>query len=122
MYKRQEIAADGEDVAICTVEVQDAQGRVVPITENDVTFKVTGPGEVIGTGNGDPTNQEPDKGTSRKAFSGLCMGLVQSTKTLSLIHIWLRSVQLRCDRLCDSGREECSSDSRGCHRERWLVL
>ena len=55
---RQEIAADGEDVAMCAVEVQDAQGRVVPITDNEVTFKVTGPGEVIGVGNGDPTSHE----------------------------------------------------------------
>ena len=45
------------------VEVQDAQGRVVPITDNVVTFKVTGTGKLIGVGNGDPTDQEPDKGT-----------------------------------------------------------
>jgi beta-galactosidase len=78
---RQEISADGEDVAICTVEVQDAQGRVLPITDHDITFKVTGPGEVIGTGNGDPTNHEPDPGPKRKAFAGLCMAIVQSGKT-----------------------------------------
>lgn len=78
---RLEISADGEDVAICTVEVQDAQGRVLPITENQVTFKVTGPGEVIGTGNGDPTNHEPDPGSTRKAFAGLCMAIVQSSQT-----------------------------------------
>jgi hypothetical protein len=35
-----EISADGEDVAMFAVEVQDAQGRVVPITDNVVTFKV----------------------------------------------------------------------------------
>ena len=84
---RTEISADGEDVAICTVEVQDAQGRVVPVTENDVTFKVTGPGEVIGTGNGDPTNHEPDPGPNRKAFAGLCMAIVQSTKTAGTLKV-----------------------------------
>ena len=42
---RQEISADGEDVAIFVVEVQDAQGRIVPVTDNQVTFKVTGPGK-----------------------------------------------------------------------------
>src|ERR1035438_3422541 len=78
---RMEISADGEDVAMFAVEVHDAQGRVVPITENEVTFRVTGEGKLIGTGNGDPTNQESDKGTSRKAFCGLCMALAQSTKT-----------------------------------------
>ena len=78
---RQEVSADGEDVAMFAVEVQDAQGRVVPVTDNAVTFQVSGNGKLIGVGNGDPTNHESDKGTSRKAFCGLCMGIVQSTKT-----------------------------------------
>ena len=77
---RKQMSADGEDVAMFAVEVQDAQGRVVPITDNEVAFTVTGAGKLIGLGNGDPTNQEPDKGSSRKAFSGLCMAIVQSTK------------------------------------------
>ena len=84
---RQDINADGEDVAVCAVEVQDAQGRVVPITGNEVSFKVTGPGKVIGTGNGDPTNQESDIGSTRKAFSGLCMAIVQSTKSAGSIMV-----------------------------------
>ncbi len=84
---RQEISADGEDVAMFSVSVQDAQGRIVPITDNDVTFRVTGQGKLIGTGNGDPTNQQPDKGTSRKAFGGLCMALIQSIKTAGSITV-----------------------------------
>jgi beta-galactosidase len=78
---RAEIAADGEDVAMFAVEVRDARGGIVPITDNLVTFKVIGAGKLIGVGNGDPTNQESDKGTSRKAFSGLCMAIVQSAKS-----------------------------------------
>lgn len=78
--ERLQMSADGEDAVVCVVEVQDAQGRVLPITENLVSFHVTGPGEVAGTGNGDPTNHEPDPGASRKAFAGLCMAIVQSSK------------------------------------------
>jgi beta-galactosidase len=78
---RNEISADGEDVAMFAVEVQDAQGRMVPRTNNEVAFRVSGEGKLIGVGNGDPTCHESDKGKSRKAFSGLCMGIVQSTKT-----------------------------------------
>jgi beta-galactosidase len=84
---RHEVSADGEDLAVFAVEVHDAQGRVVPITENEVTFRVSGEGRLIGTGNGDPTNQESDKGTSRKAFSGLCMALAQSTRTAGSITV-----------------------------------
>jgi beta-galactosidase len=77
---RREIHADGEDVAMFAVAVHDAQGRVVPITDNEVTFRVSGSGKLLGVGNGDPTDHESDKGTSRKAFSGYCMALVQSAK------------------------------------------
>ncbi|MGA7342982.1 MAG: hypothetical protein WBX18_20440, partial [Terracidiphilus sp.] len=77
---RNEVSADGEDVAMFAVEVQDAHDRVVPITDNEVAFTVTGAGKLIGVGNGDPTDHAPDKGTSRKAFSGLCLALVQSLK------------------------------------------
>jgi beta-galactosidase len=69
------------------VEVQDASGRTVPITDNQVTFRVTGPAKLIGVGNGDPTDQSPDKGTSRKAFSGYCMALVQTEKTAGAITV-----------------------------------
>jgi beta-galactosidase len=84
---RQEVSADGEDVAMFAVEVQDAQGRVLPITDNEVTFRVSGQGQLIGVGSGDPTDHESDKSTSRKAFAGLCMALVQSTKTTGSITV-----------------------------------
>ena len=77
---RSAVNADGEDVAMFAVAVHDAQGRVVPLADNEVTFRISGPGRIIGVGNGDPTDHSPDKGTSRRAFSGLCMALVQSTK------------------------------------------
>jgi beta-galactosidase len=84
---RDTVSADGEDVAMFAVEVRDAQGRVVPATDNPVAFHVTGAGKLVGTGNGDPTNQEPDKGTSRKAFSGYCMAIIQSAKTAGNITV-----------------------------------
>lgn len=88
---REAISADGQDVAICRVEVQDSQGRVLPITENPVTFEVRGPGKVMGTGNGDPTNHEPDPGSTRKAFAGLCMAVVQSTKEAGSLTVQVTS-------------------------------
>ncbi len=84
---RKELSADGEDVAVFAVEVQDAQGRAVPVTGNEVTFHVSGQGNPIGVGNGDPTCHESDKSNSRKAFSGLCMAIVQSTKSAGNITV-----------------------------------
>ncbi len=77
---RHSIAGDGEDVVLFAVEVQDAQGRVVPTADNQISFTVTGPGRLIGVGNGDPTSHESDKGETRKAFSGLCMAIVQAAR------------------------------------------
>lgn len=91
---RDSISADGEDVAVFAVEVQDASGRAVPITNNTVAFSVTGPAKLIGVGNGDPTDQSPDKGTERKAFSGYCMALVQSEKAPGTITVEVTSAGL----------------------------
>ena len=84
---REEMSADGEDVVMCAIEVQDVQGRTVPVTDNEVMFRVTGAGKLIGVGNGDPTDHASDKGMSRKAFSGYCMALVQSAKTAGEITV-----------------------------------
>ncbi len=91
---RQELSADGEDVAMFTVGVQDAQGRVLPITDNVVKFRVAGAGKLIGVGNGDPTDHESDRGTVRKAFCGYCMALVQSAKTAGSITVEAESAGL----------------------------
>jgi len=84
---RAEIAADGEDVAIFAVEVRDARGRPVPITDNLVAFKVIGAGRLIGVGNGDPTDQGSGKSSSCKAFGGRCMAIVQSGKSAASITV-----------------------------------
>jgi beta-galactosidase len=84
---RAEMAADGEDAVSISVEVRDAQGRYAPLADNAVAFEISGPGRVIGVGNGDPTSHESDKGSSRKAFNGLCAAIVQSTKSAGEIAV-----------------------------------
>ena len=88
---RQEIAADGEDVAMFAVEVQDAQGRVAPLADNAVAFKVSGSGRLIGVGNGQPSSLEPDHGSTRKAFCGLCMGIVQAASSAGSVTVEVTS-------------------------------
>ncbi len=73
-----ELLADGEDVMPVFVSILDDKGRLMPIADNLVTFKVTGPGHIAGVGNGDPSSHEPDKAEQRSAFNGLCMVLIQT--------------------------------------------
>lgn len=57
---RTTIHPDGEDVTVVTVAITDAQGRTVPVADNLLHFEVSGPGKIIGVGNGDPRSHEPD--------------------------------------------------------------
>jgi len=77
---RPRIAADGQDVALVEFRIQDERGRVVPIADNEVTFGLTGPGRIIGVGNGNPSSHEPDKTTRRTAFNGLGLAIIQATR------------------------------------------
>jgi beta-galactosidase len=57
---RTTINADGEDVSVFTVSATDAQGHAVPVADNKINFAVSGPGHILGVGNGDPSCHEPD--------------------------------------------------------------
>ncbi|HEV2620252.1 MAG TPA: beta-galactosidase GalA, partial [Acidobacteriaceae bacterium] len=78
---RTTIAANSEDLAVITIEVVDAAGRIVPTASNMIRFLLSGPGKLLGLGNGDPSCDELDKAEQRSAFNGLCMALVQSNRT-----------------------------------------
>jgi len=69
---RPAIKADGRDVAVVTVEIRDTAGRIVPIAGDQVAFTLSGPGRIIGVGNGDPSSHEPDQfvGSSRSVTLG----------------------------------------------------
>ncbi|HEY3267194.1 MAG TPA: beta-galactosidase GalA [Armatimonadota bacterium] len=92
---RQAILADGEDVGILAVDVVDAKGRVVPTAGNAVTFGVSGPGAVIGVGNGDPSSHEADKASRRSAFNGHCLAIVQAGARPGRITVTASSPGLR---------------------------
>jgi len=50
---------------------------------------------LIGVGNGDPSCHEPDKGKQRNAFNGLCLAIVQSSRTRGAISIQADSPGLK---------------------------
>ena len=88
---REEILADGEDVCFVEVQVLDMEGRLVPIADNEMMFRLTGNGKVIGVGNGNPSSHEPDKANKRRAFNGLCMAIIQSTRDSGEIRLEVSS-------------------------------
>jgi beta-galactosidase len=94
---RAAIAADGRDLSIVTIGVLDAKGRPMPIAADEVSFDLSGPGRIIGVGNGDPSSHEPDvflpsppakaggkavpPQWKRRLFNGLAQVLVQAGRS-----------------------------------------
>lgn len=58
---RSSINADGADTTVIWVKAADARGRVAPRADNLVGFSISGPGRIIGVGNGDPGSHEADR-------------------------------------------------------------
>ena len=73
------IQANGEDLAFVTVSIVDKEARRVPTANNELSFSVEGPGELVATDNGDPTNTVSFKSNKRQAFNGLCLAVVRAT-------------------------------------------
>jgi beta-galactosidase len=55
------LKANGEDITVITVSVTDKNNLPVPVANDEVTFKLNGPGKIIGVGNGDPTSLEREQ-------------------------------------------------------------
>jgi beta-galactosidase len=76
------ILADGKDATVINITVFDREGREVPDADNMISFKVEGPGKIIGVGNGDPSSHEPDKcadgAWQRRLFNGKCQLIIQA--------------------------------------------
>jgi len=89
------LKADGCDVAVIRVAIQDAKGRVMPTANNLVRFSIEGQGRIIGTGNGNPSSHEPDKASQRMAFNGYCLVLVQTNKQAGEIRLKALSETLK---------------------------
>jgi len=92
---RDSIAADRRDVAHLTVQILDADGRVVPLADNEVTFEIQGEGRIIGVDNGDPQSHEDFKSNHRKAFNGLCLAIVQSAAKAGQVRVTASSPGLK---------------------------
>lgn len=75
---RTTIASDGKDLSFVTLTVSDENHLMVPRAMNLVHFEVSGPGEIVATDNGDPTDRTAFPSRDRKAFHGLALAIVRA--------------------------------------------
>ncbi len=77
---RTTLTADGTDLALVTVTVADAEGRMSPDAANGIEVSVAGAGVLVATDNGDPTDRTVFSSPSRNAFHGLLLAIVRTTR------------------------------------------
>ncbi len=75
---RKELAATGEDLCYILVEVLDDKGTLCPLADNLIRFKVEGPAEIAGVGNGNPLSIEPFQADYRRLFHGKAMLILRT--------------------------------------------
>jgi beta-galactosidase len=77
---RNEIHADGDDLAFLTVRVEDKDGNLCPQAGNLVRFQIEGPGRIAAVDNGDPATVERFVASERHAFGGLALVIVRPNR------------------------------------------
>ena len=73
---RSALRADGRDMAFITISMEDENGNPVENANNRVRVGVSGPGRLVGLDNGDSTDYDPWKGTSRRLFGGKLLAMI----------------------------------------------
>lgn len=81
------LSANGEDLSFVTVSIRDKDGNICPMADNLVHFSVTGAGRLRAVDNGNAASLEPFEADYRKAFSGKCMAIIQSSDQAGTITV-----------------------------------
>ena len=93
-----EINANGTDLLFVEISMEDSQGYPVENANNRVHVEVSGAGRLIGLDNGDSTDFDSYKGTSRRLFSGKLMAIIASTLEGGEIYVLVSSPGLASQR------------------------
>jgi beta-galactosidase len=79
--------ADGMDLQYVRVYAVDNKGRVVPTSEGEVTFDVSGAAKLIAVDNGDHSSDERFTGNKRQLHNGFALAVLRSTQTAGTVKI-----------------------------------
>ena len=109
------LAADAEDMAFVTVSLNDANGRPVHNARNRVHVTVTGAARLVGLDNGDSTDYDEYKCTSRRLFSGKLLLMLMARKEPGTINVKVSSAGLPDAELTLEAIMPASPDSDASH-------
>ncbi len=88
---RNVISGDGRDMAFVSISAHDRNGNFVGNARRRVSVTVTGAGRLVGLDNGDSTDYEQYKTSSRRLFSGRLLAIVASNGEAGEINVTVSS-------------------------------
>lgn len=88
------LLANGQDLIFLIIETLDSDGHLVANGRSRMNVSVTGAGRLIGLDNGDSSDFDAYKGTSRKLFSGKLLAIIAATKESGVIDVKVTSPSL----------------------------
>ncbi len=77
---RTTLHANGQDLAFIVVDAVDAGGLIYPHADQQVIFRLEGPGRIAAVGNADLQSEERYQGNQRKLFHGRALVVVRSSR------------------------------------------
>lgn len=92
---KDQLVADSSDLIFVEISSVDEEENEVKNATNRVNVDVTGAGRLVGLDNGDSTDYDQYKGTSRRLFSGKLMAIIAATHETGSIHVKVSSNGLK---------------------------
>ncbi len=91
---RTQLKADGKDLSFVTISVVDQDGNLCPNATDNLTFKVSGAGKYRAACNGDATSLQLFHEPEMKAFSGMAVAIVETSKVKGQINLQVMAKDL----------------------------
>ncbi len=89
--ERPAIAATRESLAFVTIEGVDANSRLIPVEASAVTVEVSGPGQLVALGSGDPKDVTSVQDSQQRLWQGRALAIVRSSGKAGEITITAKS-------------------------------
>jgi hypothetical protein len=89
------LTADGYDVSVVKIQLEDKNGTPIVDADKEVTFSVSGPGRNIGIDNGWEKNVQSHKSNKITTHKGIALIYLQSTDTAGTIEISVNAKNIK---------------------------
>ena len=83
--------ADGQDLMHLYIQAVDAKGRLVSITQDELSFSVDGDARIVAVSNGDINSEEVNCTDHRRLWNGSALVILRAGQTPSKVTLKTKS-------------------------------